>query len=214
MEEEVTKSSGNLYADLGFKNAEEMESKAALARDIYRSIKRKKLSQPKAANLFGISHASLRRLLQGKLTEFSMDRLLDFLNQLGSFEDVKIKAETYNDYTVPILIQGELGRRAKDFSEQIQDGYRYLADARGRFIYLCRMKPEDKFYIRLGRLTYEGGTENMKFVLCNSSTGKYDSKLQNFRGVECLDGTIEGALRAIVKAYPIRKRHPSTEKMC
>jgi len=69
MEEDVTKSSGNLYADLGFKNAEEMEAKAALARDIYRAIKRKKLSQLKAANLFGISHASLRRLLQGKLTE-------------------------------------------------------------------------------------------------------------------------------------------------
>jgi predicted XRE-type DNA-binding protein len=203
MEEEITKSSGNLYADLGFKNAEEMEAKAVLARDLYWAIKRKKLSQPKAANLLEISLPSLRRLLWGKIDEFSMDCLLNFQNQLGSVPDIEV---SYTDYTVPILIQGELGRRANDFSEQIRDGYRYLADARGKFVYLCRMKPGDRFYTPLGRLTYEGNVDNMTFVLLNSSTGKYDPKLDDFPGAEHLDGTIEGALWAIIAAYPVRKR--------
>jgi predicted XRE-type DNA-binding protein len=91
MEEEIEKSSGNLYADLGFKNAEEMEAKAALARAIYRIIKQKKLSQPKAAELLGIKQPALCKLLQGNLTGFSTDRLLKFLNQLGLDVDIKIK---------------------------------------------------------------------------------------------------------------------------
>ena len=91
MEEEIKKSSGNLYADLGFDNAEELESKAALARAIYRIVKQKKLSQPKAAELLGIKQPSLCKLLQGNLTGFSTDRLLKFLNQLGLDVDIKIK---------------------------------------------------------------------------------------------------------------------------
>ena len=111
-----------------------------------------------------------------------------------------------DDYTVPILIQGKLRDRAYAFSKQLQDGYRYLSDARGKFIYLARMNPGDKFYTGLGRLTYEGDTENMKFVLRNSSTRKYDPKLQSFPGSQYLDGTIEGALKALTTAYPARKR--------
>ena len=91
MKEEIEKSSGNLYADLGRKNSEEMESKAALARAIYRIIKQKKLSQPKAAELLGIPQPSLCKLLQGKIAGFSTDRLLKFLNQLGLDVDIKIK---------------------------------------------------------------------------------------------------------------------------
>ncbi len=91
MKEEIEKSSGNLYADLGRKNAEEMESKAALARAIYRIIKQRKLSQLKAAELLGIPQPSLCKLLQGKIAGFSTDRLLKFLNQLGLDVDIKIK---------------------------------------------------------------------------------------------------------------------------
>lgn len=91
MEEEIKKSSGNLYADLGCKNAEEMEAKAALARAIYRIVKQRKLSQLKAAELLGIPQPALCKLLQGNLTGFSTDRLLKFLNQLGLDVDIKIK---------------------------------------------------------------------------------------------------------------------------
>lgn len=110
------------------------------------------------------------------------------------------------DYAVPIAIQGELGDRANVFSRNLQDGYRYLPDARGKFIYLARMKPGDQFYERLGRLTYEGDTENMKFVIFNFSARKYDAKMQSFPGSQYLDGTIEGALKALTTAYPALKR--------
>ena len=91
MKEMVEQASNNLYADLGRKNAEELESKAALAREIYRIIKAKKLSQPRAAKFLGISQSSLCRLLQGKLSGFSVDRLMRILNQLGQDIEIKIR---------------------------------------------------------------------------------------------------------------------------
>jgi predicted XRE-type DNA-binding protein len=91
MKEEIEQSSGNLYADLGRKKADEMHSKGILARTIYRIIKKRKLTQPRAAKLLGIPQSSLSRLLQGKIAGFSTDRLLRILNQLGQDVDIKIK---------------------------------------------------------------------------------------------------------------------------
>ena len=94
MNHDIEQSTGNLYADLGRSNAEELQSKAMLARAIYRIIKQRKLSQPVAAKLLDISQPSLCRLLQGKLGGFSTDRLLRILNQLGQDVDIKIKPIT------------------------------------------------------------------------------------------------------------------------
>ena|SRR3990167_6520500 len=106
------------------------------------------------------------------------------------------------DYTVSMDIQGELAKRAKALGEQLKLRYKYFPDARGKFIYLARMKPGDEFYERLGRLTYEGDKENMKFAIFRFSSGKYDAKDWLFPGFQHLDGTIEGALKAIIEAYP------------
>lgn len=91
MKEEIEQSTDNLYADFGRKNAEKLHSKAILARAIYRIIKQKKLTAAKASKLLDIPITSLSRLLQGKLTGFSTDRLLHILNQLGQDIDIKIK---------------------------------------------------------------------------------------------------------------------------
>ncbi len=106
------------------------------------------------------------------------------------------------DYTVPIEIQGELAKRAKTLGEKLKLRYKYFPDARGKFIYLARMKSGDKFYERLGRLTYKGDTEKMKFAIFRFASGKYDAKEWLFPGSQHLDGTIEGALKAVIEAYP------------
>lgn len=105
------------------------------------------------------------------------------------------------DYKVPIEIQSALGKRANAFCEQrlTKTRYRYFPDARGKFIYLCRLKSDGSFQ-RLGRLTYEGDTENMEFAIFNYYSGKYDPKDRSFRGAQYLDGTIEGALQALSMA--------------
>jgi hypothetical protein len=79
--------------------------------------------------------------------------------------DAHLKEEIIDDYTVPIAIQEKLNERACAFSENLQN---------------LRIKFKGKFCERLGRLTYEGDTENMQFVIFNRSSGKYDTKRQNF----------------------------------
>jgi hypothetical protein len=107
------------------------------------------------------------------------------------------------DYVVPIAVQSELHKRADALikKEFPMARYRYCPDARGKFIYLCRLMPNGTFQ-RLGRLTYTGDLENMEFAIFKFSSGKYDPKERWFPGAQYLDGTIEGALKALTEAYP------------
>lgn len=82
-------SSGNVFADLGFENAEEMLVKADLALYITRLLEDKKLTQKAAAELLDIDQPKVSALYNGKLSGFSLERLFKFLNILG--QDVTIK---------------------------------------------------------------------------------------------------------------------------
>lgn len=88
MSPEFTKSSGNVYADLGFKDAEERLVKARLASKINQIIDKRNLTQVNAAKILGISQPKVSALMNGRLVEFSIERLITFLNKLD--QDVKI----------------------------------------------------------------------------------------------------------------------------
>ncbi len=107
------------------------------------------------------------------------------------------------DYAVPIAIQSALGDRANSFCKRELVGmkYRYYPDARGKFIYLVQISADGSLQ-RLGRLTYEGDVENMDFAIFKFTSGKYDPKERWFPGSQYLDGTIEGALKALMEAHP------------
>ena len=85
---EYTEGSGNIFADLGVPNPEEALAKAEIALKIHALIKKKKLTQAKAAKVLKISQPKISLLLRGFLTDFSLERLLRFLNDLG--QDVYI----------------------------------------------------------------------------------------------------------------------------
>ncbi len=76
------------FRDLGFADADEMLAKAELARQISKLIKRKSLSQEKAAALLEIDQPKVSALLNGRLTAFSTERLMRFSKALG--QDVRI----------------------------------------------------------------------------------------------------------------------------
>jgi len=84
----ITSSSGNVFADLGFVEPEEMLLKAELARRISATIKARHLTQAQAAELLGVDQPKVSALMRGRLTIFSIDRLLRFLTALGN--DVEI----------------------------------------------------------------------------------------------------------------------------
>jgi predicted XRE-type DNA-binding protein len=84
----VTRSSGNVFADLGLPKPEERLAKAQLALEIGRILKQRKLTQQAAAKLMGIDQPKVSHLLHGRLAGFSTERLLGFLTALG--HDVEI----------------------------------------------------------------------------------------------------------------------------
>lgn len=83
-----TPSSGNVFADLGLSDAEELMAKANLALHIKRTIEARKLTQVQAAGLLGLDQPKVSSIINGRLDGFSTDRLMRFLNDLGC--DVKI----------------------------------------------------------------------------------------------------------------------------
>lgn len=85
---EYTESSGNVFADLGIDNPEEALAKSEIVLKIQAIIKKKKLTQAKAAKILKISQPKISLLLRGYLTDFSLERMLRFLNDLG--QDVYI----------------------------------------------------------------------------------------------------------------------------
>jgi predicted XRE-type DNA-binding protein len=84
-------SSGNVFADLGMPEPEIELAKADLALAITRRIKRKGLTQSRAAAILGDSQPNVSMLTRGKLEIFSYDRLLHHLNALGLDVELTIK---------------------------------------------------------------------------------------------------------------------------
>ncbi len=88
----VTSGSENVFADLGFAEPEEELTKAQLAGHIGRAIKRQGLTQVQAAALMGIDQPKVSALMNGRLANFSSERLMRFLTALG--QDVEIRVGT------------------------------------------------------------------------------------------------------------------------
>ena len=88
MHEEITQSSGNIFADLGFPYPEEELAKSQLAYRLATIIENRNLSLQETAHLLGISAKDVSLVITGQFGEFTIDRLMRFLIALG--EDVEI----------------------------------------------------------------------------------------------------------------------------
>jgi len=75
--------SGNIYADLGYPDPEEMAAKAELVRVIGSTIEAVGLSQTAAAKVMGVDQPTLSKLLRGRVRNFTIDRLSGMLRGLG-----------------------------------------------------------------------------------------------------------------------------------
>lgn len=83
-EEKITfhESSGNVFADLGLADADDLMAKAELALAIRRRIEEMGLNQTQAAELMGTTQARVSELYNAKVMKMTFDRLLGFLNML------------------------------------------------------------------------------------------------------------------------------------
>lgn len=78
----VHDSTGNVFEDMGMRDADERLAKAELARLIRKEIQRRDLTQSAAATLLGVQQPDVSDLVRGKLARFSITRLERFLNAL------------------------------------------------------------------------------------------------------------------------------------
>jgi predicted XRE-type DNA-binding protein len=104
---EASESSGNVFADLGFKNPEEMMAKANLAILISDTIKKRKLKQKQAAEIMGIDQPKVSAILRGRLSGFTIERLMRFLMALGMDIIIEAKPHTQrkNAPYIQVLLQ-------------------------------------------------------------------------------------------------------------
>ena len=83
-----TKSTGNVFADMGFKNAKEKFVKAELALRINQIINKRQLKQIEAAKILRVTQPKISAISNGRLSDFSIEKLIEFLNKLD--QDVEI----------------------------------------------------------------------------------------------------------------------------
>ncbi len=86
---EVQVGSGNVFADLGYRDAKERSLKVQLAIEVNRILGERGLAQDRVAKLLGIRQPHVSELVRYRLNRFSVERLMDFLTRLG--KDVQIR---------------------------------------------------------------------------------------------------------------------------
>ena len=84
----IAEGSTNVYADLGYADAAEMQRKSQLAAEIARAIKARRLTQDGTAALLGIDQSKVSRITRGQFRGVSEAKLLELVTKLG--HDVKI----------------------------------------------------------------------------------------------------------------------------
>ena len=85
MSETVTKSSGNVFIDLGYSPEEAaiLQMRADLMADLRKWIKAKRLTQAKAAEILGVSQSRVSDLIRAKWERFSLEMLIILATRAG-----------------------------------------------------------------------------------------------------------------------------------
>lgn len=89
----VRRSSGNVFRDLGFsrQEAEHLRIRSDLMIRLTRLIEIRRLTQAKAARLFGVTQPRISDLVRGKIDRFSVDSLIEMLGRAGARVTVVVR---------------------------------------------------------------------------------------------------------------------------
>lgn len=88
---EVEMSSGNVFADLGLRDAEKLKIKSGLVIQTIKAVRRLSLSQKEAGRRMGLPQPKVSGLFHGDFANVSERKLMDCLNRLGYDIEIKVK---------------------------------------------------------------------------------------------------------------------------
>ena len=95
----IRRGTKNIFADLGFPDAETHLLKAELVTRIQGVITAQSLTQTAAAKRMGLGQPDVSRLLNGQFRDVSVERLMRLLTRLGC--DVDITVRSHGKTTAP-----------------------------------------------------------------------------------------------------------------
>ena len=90
-EDAITRGTTNVFADLGYADAEERQTKLRLAHAVNGVIARRRLTQEAAAEKLGVNQPKVSALANYKLDGFSVERLMIFLTALDRDVEIVIR---------------------------------------------------------------------------------------------------------------------------
>jgi predicted XRE-type DNA-binding protein len=96
----VTRSSGNVFKDIGLPNPEQHALKAKTVSFLAKLIEQSGLTQSAAAERIGIKQPDLSKLLRGNFAGFSLERLLLATNAMGVDFEIKFKEPRWQRYNI------------------------------------------------------------------------------------------------------------------
>ncbi|NJM71660.1 MAG: XRE family transcriptional regulator [Scytonema sp. RU_4_4] len=76
--------SGNVFADLGLEDAEELFTRGKIGIQVLRLLKQRNLKQREISKLLGIPQPEVSYLMRGEFQRFSEGKLLTFLKRLDT----------------------------------------------------------------------------------------------------------------------------------
>lgn len=85
--------SGNVFRDMGRRNADLEQLKAILAAEIIKTLDRQALTVRAAAEITGTAAADFSRIRNVDLSRFTVDRLMTIINRLGGRVEVSVKVK-------------------------------------------------------------------------------------------------------------------------
>jgi len=94
------RSTGNVFADIGIANPEQALAKAEIARQVNRAIQDRRLSQSEAASILGIDQPRVSALSKGRLSVFSLEKMMDFASRMGNEVEISIKRSEHSGIKV------------------------------------------------------------------------------------------------------------------
>ena len=89
----IRRSTGNVFQDLGFApdDAENLKLRADLMIELSKLSKARRLTQAKAAKVFGVSQPRVSDLVRGKIDRFSVDTLVAMLGHAGAHVELVVR---------------------------------------------------------------------------------------------------------------------------
>ncbi len=100
----ILKSSGNVFVDLGLRDAQERQTKVRLAVAINQIVQKSHVSQTAAAKALGINQPKVSALLNYKLDGFSVERLMQFLTALDQDIEIVIRKKPRSRRVARIVV--------------------------------------------------------------------------------------------------------------